>query len=166
MNNIILIGFMGSGKTTLGNFIADRSDMDFIDTDVLIEEQQGRSIKEIFASEGEEFFRDLETETLRNLKGRQNTIISVGGGLPIREINRQLMSDVGIVIYLRATKETLVKRLGTDKKRPLLAGGKLEERIDSLMAERKDIYMAAADFVVDTDDRNFESIYSQIKKKF
>ena len=98
MNNesIVLIGFMGSGKTTLGKWIAREHGYTFLDTDDMIEEEQQRSINDIFAKEGEEYFRDLETDMIRSLADRDDkVVISVGGGLPVREVNRELMRHVG-----------------------------------------------------------------------
>lgn len=166
MNNLILIGFMGSGKSSLGRYISGQG-YRLIDTDGYIEDKLGRAVSDIFAVEGEEYFRSLETRTLEELleSGAQNCVIAVGGGLPVREVNRTLMHRLGTVIYLRAQPTTLEFRLSGDKRRPLLRGGKLRERIDSLMAERKDIYESAADIIIDTDGFTFEEIYGQLKER-
>lgn len=191
MSNIILIGFMGSGKTTFGKWLAKSRNMKFCDTDELIEAREGRTINDIFAAEGEEYFRDLETEMLRALvdeyvdeyvketkeakditagekpgaaergsgkKAAESAVISVGGGLPVRAVNREIMHELGICVYLRTSKEELIRRLQKDNTRPLLAGGKLEEKVDSLMAARKDIYESAADIILDTDGVSFEAM--------
>ncbi len=166
MNNesIVLIGFMGSGKTTLGKWIAREHGYTFLDTDDMIEEGQQRSINDIFAKEGEEYFRDLETDMIRSLADRDDkVVISVGGGLPVREVNRELMRHVGKVVYLRTTVDELEKRLKGDTKRPLLAGGNVREKIISLMDKREALYLDAADIVVDTTGKRFEQIYDIIK---
>lgn len=166
MNNesIVLIGFMGSGKTTLGKWIAMEHGYTFLDTDDMIEEEQQRSINDIFAKEGEEYFRDLETDMIRSLADRDDkVVISVGGGLPVREVNRELMRHVGKVVYLRTTVDELEKRLKGDTKRPLLAGGNVREKIISLMDKREALYLDAADIVVDTTGKRFEQIYDIIK---
>lgn len=166
MNNesIVLIGFMGSGKTTLGKWIAREHGYTFLDTDDMIEEEQQRSINDIFAKEGEEYFRDLETDMIRSLAdGDDKVVISVGGGLPVREVNRELMRHVGKVVYLRTTVDELEKRLKGDTKRPLLAGGNVREKIISLMDKREALYLDAADIVVDTTGKRFEQIYDIIK---
>lgn len=166
MNNesIVLIGFMGSGKTTLGKWIAREHGYTFLDTDDMIEEEQQRSINDIFAKEGEEYFRDLETDMIRSLADRADkVVISVGGGLPVREVNRELMRHVGKVVYLRTTVDELEKRLKGDTKRPLLAGGNVREKIISLMDKREALYLDAADIVVDTTGKRFEQIYDIIK---
>ena len=166
MNNesIVLIGFMGSGKTTLGKWIAREHGYTFLDTDDMIEEEQQRSINDIFAKEGEEYFRDLETDMIRSLADRDDkVVISVGGGLPVREVNRELMRHVGKVVYLRTTVDELEKRLKGDTKRPLLAGCNVREKIISLMDKREALYLDAADIVVDTTGKRFEQIYDIIK---
>lgn len=157
---------MGSGKSSLGRYISGQG-YRLIDTDGYIEDKLGRAVSDIFAVEGEEYFRSLETRTLEELleSGAQNCVIAVGGGLPVREVNRTLMHRLGTVIYLRAQPTTLEFRLSGDKRRPLLRGGKLRERIDSLMAERKDIYESAADIIIDTDGFTFEEIYGQLKER-
>ena len=116
-NNIILIGFMGSGKTTFGKWIAANKKMEFVDTDELIEKENGITISDIFASKGEVYFRNLETEMLNKLLERdtQNCVISVGGGLPVKEENRELLSQLGTVVYLWADADELVKRLIQDR---------------------------------------------------
>lgn len=161
--NIILIGFMGSGKTTFGQWIAANYQMGFCDTDELIEQQQKRTIKEIFAREGEEFFRELETQTICTLRTTlSNTVISVGGGLPMREKNRELLHQLGFVVYLEASEAELVRRLQSDHTRPLLAGGNLPDKIHSLMQAREDIYKEAADMILHTDGQKFQDMYRQI----
>lgn len=165
MNNIVLIGFMGSGKTTLGQWMSQMVHMDFIDTDEYIEKKTGKKISDIFANEGEEYFRSLETQALSDLMGRRETVISVGGGLPVRECNRKLMRKLGVVVYLRADKDTLIERLQGDTTRPLLAGDNLGHKIDMLMEARKDIYLDAADVVIDTDGRSLEEIYNELEDK-
>lgn len=164
--NIILIGFMGSGKTTFGQWIERNQGMQLVDTDSLIVRQQHTSINDIFAQHGEEYFRELETLCLEELLRQdiQNTVVSVGGGLPLRQVNGELLRRLGTVVYLRAGVDTLVKRLSHDKSRPLLAGGNLEARINKLMGERADIYEERADLILDTDGMTFEGMYERIKR--
>lgn len=174
MSNIILIGFMGSGKTTFGKWLANSWNMEFCDTDELIEEKEGRTINDIFAEDGEEYFRNLETEMIRTLIGKyadrmaengESAVISVGGGLPVRTVNRELMHKLGFCAYLRTSKEELMRRLQSDTTRPLLSGGGLPEKIDSLMSARKDIYESAADIILDTDGMSFEAMADIIKSR-
>ena len=152
-NCIILIGFMGCGKTTVGKKLAEQTGMPFLDTDDLIVQQEGCSVAEIFEKRGEPYFRDLETGVLRRLlEEKVSCVLAVGGGLPVREENRTLMRRLGTVIYLTAETETLVRRLEKDTGRPLLKGGNsLRERIGQLMAQRGRIYRDAADREIATD---------------
>ena len=152
MENIILIGFMGAGKTTLGRRLAKQLGVAFVDTDARIEQEQGRRISDIFAREGEAFFRGLETELLGRLLGQEKMrVISVGGGLPVQEQNHELLRKLGKTVYLKAEKETLLGRLTGDTERPLLQGGDLERKITQLMAAREDIYERVADVTLPTD---------------
>ena len=162
-NNLVLIGFMGSGKTSVGRFFAARHKMTQIDTDQYIEEWQNKRIKDIFAEEGETAFRDLETQALRRLKeAEEGIVLSVGGGLPMKEENRPLLKDFGTVVYLKAGVDTLVERLSRDTSRPLLQGGDLRDKITTLMAAREATYMEVADVVIETDHKSFGRIEKEI----
>jgi shikimate kinase len=162
-DSIVLIGFMGSGKTTLGKWIAENQGYVFVDTDELIEEQEGRTINEIFATDGEEYFRNLETQVIDRLAGDdRKLVISVGGGLPVRDENRKLMRRAGRVVYLNTGVDELERRLKGDTTRPLLAGSDLRKKITDLMEKRESLYLDAADVVVDTQGKTFEEIYNLI----
>ena len=133
--------------------------MEFLDTDEYIENKYNKLIKDIFRDSGEETFRDMETQAIKELaQVCDNCVISVGGGLPVREVNRSLLKELGIVVYLEAS----VKRLSHDNTRPLLAGGHLREKIESLMTAREALYKDAADVIVKTDGRRFEDMYADI----
>ena len=163
MKNIILIGFMGSGKSTIGRKLSEKYGLKHIDTDWYIEKEQNMKISDIFSKKGEEYFRNLETECIKELaQVCDNCVISVGGGLPVREVNRSLLKELGIVVYLEASVNELVKRLSKDTSRPLLAGGNLREKIESLMTAREALYKDAADVIVKTDGRRFEDMYADI----
>ena len=163
-NNLVFIGFMGCGKTTLGKWISQNVGMAFYDTDEYLESKQNREINEIFATDGEKYFRDLETETIKEMNEKfSDSVISVGGGLPLRKENRELLKNLGIVIYLRATEATLAKRLAYDTKRPLLAGSDIRIKIHDLMMQRESIYEDIAQIIVDTDDKTYEQIYNEIE---
>lgn len=166
MKNIILIGFMGSGKSTVGKFYANKNNMKQIDTDLYIENKQNRKVSEIFASDGEEAFRMMETDCIRDLLNQthERYVVSVGGGLPMREINRRLLHELGVIVYLKADISTLEKRLSGDKKRPLLQGGNLHDKIASLMEQRESVYEELADLVIKTDNKSFEKIEEEIKR--
>lgn len=165
MNNIILIGFMGCGKTSVGKRLGNKLSLCFKDTDQLIEEKAGKTISEIFADEGEKNFRSMETECLKELiESREaGMVLSVGGGLPLREENRMLLRKLGTVIYLKATGETIYNRVKHDTKRPLLQGNNPRGRILDLMAARKEFYEDAAEFTICVDDKNFTQILEEIE---
>lgn len=161
--NLVLIGFMGSGKTTLGVKLSYRLRMPVEDTDKLIERQEGRSVNEIFADDGEEYFRCLETELLEELGEKSGgRIYSVGGGTPVREENRRLLKRLGKVIYLKTSPETVYERLQGDSTRPLLQCPDPLGRIRQLMEERRAAYEDCADLVVDTDGTDIEDILIKI----
>ncbi len=177
MTNIVLIGFMGCGKTTLGRWLADRQQMDFVDTDELIVRLENMSVADIFEKKGEAYFRDLETKVLRillgeeqdggeNLRIHKSTVISVGGGVPMREENRALLHKLGKIIFLDTSVNELVRRLERDETRPLLRGGALREKIERLMDERLDIYDDTADIIVTTDNRTLNKVFDDIIKEW
>ncbi len=165
--SIILIGFMGAGKTSLGKAVAKELNIPFLDTDDLIEKSEGMTISEIFARHGEEYFRELETKTMKELSQREERfVLSVGGGLPLREENRPLLWETGCVVYLQVGIDTLVKRLENDTKRPILRQGEgtLEEKIRRILDEREPLYLEAADIVVINDHKPFSAIVHEISE--
>ncbi len=166
MENIILIGFMGCGKTSVGKRLAESLHMDFLDTDQLIEEWNGKTISDIFAEDGEAAFRAMETKCLKKLleENRNPFILSVGGGLPIREENRKLLSQMGHVFYLKVSPEVVYMRLRNDKTRPLLQDVNPRGRIIDLMSARKHYYEDAAQAIVEVDDKGFETIIEEIRQ--
>lgn len=162
-NNIILTGFMGSGKTTAGIRLSYRLRLPLLDTDKWIEKEEGRTISEIFALQGEETFRKMETsalKTLLELEGEQ--IISTGGGLPMREENRELLKKLGTVVFLRIKPETVYERLKGDNTRPLLKKADPMKEIRRLLELRNPVYQECADITVDVDGKDFEEIISEI----
>lgn len=162
-NNIILIGFMGCGKTTLGNQIANKYKLDFVDTDSLIEENSNLKISEIFSRYGEEYFRKLETSTLENLvDNTKNIVISTGGGMVMREENVKLLKKIGKIIYLKTSKEELISRLYNDDNRPLLKDKNLNQVIDDLLLVREPVYKASADYIIQTDGKTIEILLNEI----
>lgn len=161
--NIFLIGFMGSGKTTVGLRLSYKLRIPVEDTDKLIEQREGRTIGSIFAKEGEPCFREWETELLRQIGGRNyGRVISAGGGTPTNPVNRSLMQEHGIVVYLRVRPETVYERLRTDTTRPLLQCEDPLRRIKELMEARKEAYEGCADIVIDTDELSMEEILDKI----
>ncbi len=138
---LFLTGFMACGKSTVGRQLARRLGYFYLDTDSIIEKEQNCTIAEIFSFGGEQSFRDLETQLLKRLRGRQNTVVSTGGGMIVRPENRELMRSMGKVVYLKVSDEELIRRLHKDYKRPLMHDGKTpEERVSELMQVRRHLY--------------------------
>lgn len=166
MKNIILIGFMACGKSSVGRRLSQAFNMEFLDTDELIEQKAGTTVSDIFATQGEAAFRAMETECLKDLLGRSGGafVLSVGGGLPIREENRKLLSQIGTVIYLKVSAETVFRRVRNDKTRPLLQTSNPRGRIMDLMSARKQFYEDAADVVLEADDKSFDAIIEEIRE--
>jgi shikimate kinase len=148
--NVVLIGFMGSGKSSVGRRVAALLDFKFVDADALLVERQGREIAEIFASEGEETFRDLESEVLASLTSQAGCVISTGGGVILREKNRALLQKLGLVVWLTASEDTLFARVSRTNKRPLLQTADPRATVAALFAARRPLYAAAAQFTLDT----------------
>lgn len=164
--NIIFIGFMGAGKTSVGQAVSRRYHMDFLDTDEYIERKAGMSISEIFQKFGEEGFRKMETEALSVLAEEiEGCVISAGGGLPLRKENRELLKKLGTVIYLKVSPETVEERLKGDRTRPLLAGPDPQKKIRELLAYREPLYEQAAHYVVDVNGRTPEEIGMEAVRK-
>lgn len=164
-DNYVLIGFMGAGKSSVGTLLASETNKRFMDTDNLIVQQMGLSINDIFAQYGEEYFRDLETNLLKALcDTAHDAVISVGGGLPLREENRRYLKELGLVVYLSTTEATVIKRLKGDTTRPLLMGTKEEvkEKVHNLMSKRRSIYEDAAHIVIETDKLKKPEVVSKI----
>ncbi|CAA6814200.1 MAG: Shikimate kinase I (EC [uncultured Sulfurovum sp.] len=147
-DNIVLIGFMGSGKTSVGRILARELFKNFVDVDSMIEKEQGASVSEIFKTKGEEHFRGLEQECINSLTQQKGQIIATGGGLPIYSS----ISDKSLIVYINADFEVILKRLTKREreKRPLLQD---EARAKILFDERKDTYEELATFSVDANQR-------------
>lgn len=163
MKDIILIGFMGSGKTSVGLRLSYRMRRTVEDTDRMIEHREGCSVSEIFAGKGEAYFREKETELLRELGGRrQPGIYSAGGGTPVRPENRELLRKLGTVVFLRVRPETVYERLKGDTSRPLLQCGDPLGRIRELMEQRREAYETCAHLILDVDDMTIDEIIDKI----
>ena len=151
--NIILVGPMGSGKSTIGNIIARRLSREFQDSDHHIEQRTGVDIARIFDVEGEQGFRDRETSALQELLSENNRVIATGGGSVVRSENQQLLKQQGYVVFLDTSLNQQMRRLRRDKKRPLLQTDDPRGRLESLFRERRPIYLDLADLVIKTDKR-------------
>lgn len=162
-DNIILIGFMGCGKTSVGVRLSYQMRRTMIDTDKWIENKQKMTISDIFGTYGEEAFRRMETECLKELiQTAERQIISVGGGLPVREENHRLLKELGKVIYLKVTPETVYLRLKEDTSRPLLQVEDPLKQICTLMQKRAPVYEACADVIIEVSELSFDEIMNQI----
>ena len=162
--NVVLIGFMGTGKSSTGKVLASRLGFSFIDVDQYIEAKENRSIPEIFAEDGEEYFRRAEREAVKELAERKHLVIATGGGTVKSEENRKLLQENGIIVCLTADVETILERTRRPGVRPLLEGKDDEGRraaICSLLEERKEMY-SHADLFVDTGDRSPLQIVDEI----
>lgn len=164
--NVILTGFMGAGKTTVGRAYANQFQIPFADTDAMIEKEAGITISQIFKTVGEEDFRRMETSVLQKLlKDKQEKIISAGGGLPLRKENQSLLKQLGIVALLSIKPETALKRLLGDDSRPLLCGPDAKERIENLLYRREPIYRKTADIILEADDREALKIAVELAER-
>lgn len=165
-DNIILIGFMGCGKSSVGFKLSYYLRRTLLDTDKWIEKKQGISISQIFERFGENAFRQMETDCLENLlQTTEHQIIATGGGLPIREENHELLRKLGTVYYLKVTPEVVYERLKEDTTRPLLRGDNPMEKIESLLNVREPVYEQCADYVIEVSGKTFEEILEEIASK-
>lgn len=166
MKSVVLIGFMGSGKTTVGIRLSWKLKMSVEDTDKMIERRAGKSISDIFATEGESAFRQMETNLLKEISEKNySRILSVGGGTPVNPVNRPLLKKCGTVVYLRLQPETVYKRLKDDIQRPLLQCDDPLERIRTLLATRESAYTECADIIIDVDDITIDQVVDEILKE-
>lgn len=170
-NNIFLIGLMGAGKTTIGKLLAQRLEQPFLDADQVLEDRCGVKISTIFDLEGEEGFRDRETDILRDQTQQKNIILATGGGAVIRAENRQLLSDNGIVVYLRVSPSLLAQRMKNDQHRPLLHQGKpMYTVLKDLHEKRHPLYEEIADITINSTrhppKRIMETILQRLKEKY
>ena len=152
--NIVLMGPMGSGKTTVGRLLAARLDRFFVDTDEEVARRASEPVAEIFRRQGESAFRDLESAVVREVAARRDQVVATGGGVVLREENVRLLRESGTTFLLWAQAAELWERLRPERgSRPLLAGSHPLERLDGLLSEREGRYRAAADVVISTGGR-------------
>lgn len=163
--NLYLIGFMGSGKSTVARELQTAHGMKLVEMDEQIAEDAGMSIPDIFATRGEAAFREMETELLREIGRGANTVISCGGGVAMRPENVELMKKSGKIVLLTAKPETVLARVKNDESRPLLKGRKTTEGISELMEQRRPAYEAASDFSVPVDGRSAAEIAEEILRR-
>ena len=160
--NIILIGPMGSGKSTIGNILAKKLGRDFQDSDHFIEKRTGVDIGRIFDIEGEDGFRDRESQALENLLNLDNQVVATGGGSVLRKENQTLLRSKGYIVFLDTSVNQQMQRLRRDKKRPLLQTENPRERLEDLFNARRPIYLDLADLAVKTDRKQARKLAAEI----
>ena len=163
--NLILVGPMGAGKSTIGRLLAAELSREFFDSDHEIQARCGADIPWIFDVEGEAGFRDRETQMIRELTRRDDVVIATGGGAVLREENRRVLRESGTVIYLLTTVEQQLRRTAKDRNRPLLQRVDREEVLRDMFAQRDPLYRATADVVVRTDRRGPRAVVNEIVRR-
>jgi shikimate kinase len=163
--NLFLVGMPGCGKSTLGRLLARRLDKRFFDADVELERRLGVSIPVIFELEGEHGFRDREEAVLADLVAETNIVLSTGGGVVLRPVNRERLKDGGTVLYLHANPETLWERTRHSKHRPLLQAPDPFARVQELYATRDALYREVADFVIESDHEQVNRLAHRLEQQ-
>jgi shikimate kinase len=161
--NVVLIGYRGTGKSTVAKVLAARLGRTVVSTDAEIVKRAQRSVPEIVAEQGWEHFRDLESQICREVAARDQLVIDTGGGAILRPANVDALKKTGRLFWLRASVDTIASRIGCDTQRPSLTGTKsFIEEIDEVLRERTPKYQAAADHVIETDQRSIVQIADEI----
>lgn len=158
---LILTGFMGSGKSSVGRVLAERLGCRFVDLDAEIVADAGRSINDIFSNDGEQAFRSMESRCLERVLGADTSVVATGGGIVIADENRRMMRSRGVVVNLAVSLPQVLHRLHGAVDRPLFAGSDAPNRVKLLMDERKQFY-ADADIRIDTDGKSVEDVAAEI----
>lgn len=161
MKNIVLVGFMGTGKTTIATKVAHRLGLHYVSTDDMIEKREKRTINEIFRDSGEEYFRDVESGIARELSSQEDLVIDTGGGIVIRDENMAYLKSGGIVICVTADPDTIIERTKKYKHRPLLNVEDPKRRVMDLLAKRSPLY-AKADQTIDTGKMTIDQAVERI----
>jgi len=162
--NIVIVGSMGSGKTSIGKMLAKNNNLSFLDTDHEIIRSCGYSIPDIFEKFGEEHFRGLETEQLRKMNAIENHVISTGGGIVLRNDNEKLMKDLGIIIFLDININSQIDRVKNRKNRPLLNNNNLKDNLLSLKKTRDPIYKSISNYIIDVSGKERDQVINEIQK--
>lgn len=162
--NIFIVGSMGSGKTSIGKMLAKNNNLSFLDTDHEIVRDCGYSIPDIFKEFGEEHFRGLETEQLRKMNSIENHVISTGGGIILRDDNKKLMKDLGIIIFLDININSQIDRVKNRKNRPLLNNNNLKDNLLSLKKTRDPIYKSISNYIIDVSGKERDQVINEIQK--
>ena len=159
---IVLIGFMGAGKSSVGRTLARMTGLPRFDTDEMVGARLGLSVSEIFETKGEETFREGETQALQELAGKRGAIITTGGGILLRPENGDLIRQLGTIVHLEADEETLFRRINRRTTRPLLRTENPRATLTELLRVRLPLYRAAADIQVDTSLLNHDEVAKKI----
>ncbi|MDF1617021.1 shikimate kinase [Petrocella sp. FN5] len=161
--NIVLIGFMGCGKTSVTKELAKRLNLNYIDMDEKIEKAEGKTVSEIFKDHGEAYFRDLETTFLSKLENQKSKIISTGGGIILRDENIEMVKKIGIVVFLQADVAHILKNIKDDHKRPLLQDEEdIEKKITTMLELREPLYLRTANVIIQTSGKPIKNIVDEI----
>ena len=163
--NLYLVGFMGSGKTAVAKGIAESTDLKYIELDELIEKKEARSINDIFKDSGEDYFRKVEKEALKEISLADNQVVSCGGGVVIDEANVNLMKDSGVLICLQASPDVIYKRVKNNKDRPLLNVENPQVKIEELLRIRRPYYQKA-NYIIETDNLSVQQVAQEVKSIF
>lgn len=165
---MILIGYRGTGKSSIGKRLAQRLQTPFYDTDDLIEAAAGRSIREIVAAEGWDGFRQIEKKIIRELPVRHKAVVATGGGAVMDEGNAKILKNSGIVIWLQADLKTILQRIDRDstsgEKRPSLSGEDIRQETAAILEKRTPVYKSLADFTINTETGNIREMVDEICK--
>jgi len=160
--NISLIGFMGSGKSTIGKILAEKLNFLFLDLDSIIELSENKKISEIFTEHGEKYFRDSESEVIKKIYFNKNCVFSCGGGVVLKKENMDIIKSYSLVVYLKISPETAYERLKNVKDRPLLSDKDRRETVEQLIEKRQALYEGYADFIINADSDKPEIIAESI----
>ncbi len=166
LKNIVLIGMSGAGKTVVGQYISNKLNMEFLDTDDIILQKTGKTIKDIFEKFGEEYFRQLESQVILENCLEGNKVISTGGGAILKDINRKALKENGILYFLKGTIETLISNIQSspswENHRPLLNKGSLYDNMQNMIRDRYKLYEESADYIIDIDNKSINEIGDEI----
>ncbi|MFU8779547.1 MAG: shikimate kinase [Kiritimatiellia bacterium] len=163
--NIVLVGFMGTGKTSVANLLTQQTGMPLLDMDTIIEARQGKSITRIFTEEGEPFFRQIEHQLAQELSTPNGNIISTGGGIVTNPANIAALARGGLVVCLQASVDEILRRVADDTTRPLLQTPDRKSRITTLLATRTPLYNAIP-FQIQTDGKSIQDIAAEIRQAY
>ncbi|MBQ8306839.1 MAG: shikimate kinase [Blautia sp.] len=165
MNHIVIIGFMGSGKTRVGKRLAQDLELPFVEVDKSISKKMGMNINDIFQKFGEPYYRALETLTIKELAGsKERMVVSLGAGLPMQEQNQQLIPALGTVVYIKGSVDTLLKRL-EDTNNPMTEEENYQDKIRRMLKQRDPVYQKFADITVRTGTKPFEDLVAEIEEQ-